>query len=204
MNLEILLIIWLAIVVVSAVVVSYLAHRWGHDPFGWVLLAAAMGPLAIVALVGRRQAERGTRPRAAASSGAPVLQDGPVLVACDGSTAVRQLAERAREAAYGREIVLLAVLPHEAREAGTLPAEAEGAARRMTAEGERILRAAGLSVREAVRYGAPGEEIVRHAEDEGASLIIIGRRGSGLTRALLGSVSTHVLQHATRPVLLVG
>jgi len=34
-------------------------------------------------------------------------------------------------------------------------------------------------------------------------MIIVGRRGAGLSRALLGSVSDHVVKHAMRPVLIV-
>ena len=49
-----LLLGWLLIVVGSMAAIVYLAHRWGHDPFGWSMLAAAMGPIAIVALVGTR------------------------------------------------------------------------------------------------------------------------------------------------------
>jgi nucleotide-binding universal stress UspA family protein len=34
-------------------------------------------------------------------------------------------------------------------------------------------------------------------------VIIVGRRGAGLTKALLGSVSDHVVRRAKQPVVVV-
>lgn len=53
-------------------------------------------------------------------------------------------------------------------------------------------------------YKNPGEGICRIAEDEKADLIVMGTRGMGaLKRALLGSVSEHVIRHSTVPCLVV-
>jgi nucleotide-binding universal stress UspA family protein len=50
----------------------------------------------------------------------------------------------------------------------------------------------------------PGEGICRIAEEEGASLIILGTRGlNAVKRALLGSVSEYVCRHAGIPTLIV-
>jgi nucleotide-binding universal stress UspA family protein len=47
-----------------------------------------------------------------------------------------------------------------------------------------------------------GKAIIEHATD--AEMIIVGRRGLGPFRSfVLGSVSSHVVQHATCPVLVV-
>jgi nucleotide-binding universal stress UspA family protein len=52
--------------------------------------------------------------------------------------------------------------------------------------------------------GAPGPSICQAAQKWGADLIIIGRRGrSGITEALLGSVSNHVMHHAPCSVLVI-
>lgn len=52
--------------------------------------------------------------------------------------------------------------------------------------------------------GNPAEVIIKEAEDEGSNLIIIGTRGqSGVSRFLLGSVSSKVLSHAHCSVLIV-
>lgn len=45
--------------------------------------------------------------------------------------------------------------------------------------------------------GEPGPEIVRHAQEQGVDLIVMGSRGlSPLRQMLLGSVSSHVLHDA--------
>jgi nucleotide-binding universal stress UspA family protein len=69
-----------------------------------------------------------------------------------------------------------------------------------------VARARGTGVRATflVWQGDPGPTIVSAAEGEHADLIVIGTRGrDGVTRALLGSVSDHVVRHAPCPVLVV-
>lgn len=52
--------------------------------------------------------------------------------------------------------------------------------------------------------GPPGEAILAVAEEIGADLIVTGSRGRGrLSRAVLGSVSTHLVQNAGCDVLVV-
>lgn len=53
--------------------------------------------------------------------------------------------------------------------------------------------------------GEPGPAICRLASELSAAAIVIGSRGrGGLKRALLGSVSDHVVRHAPCPVLVTG
>lgn len=49
----------------------------------------------------------------------------------------------------------------------------------------------------------PGEQIVTYAIDHDCDLIIMGSRGLGAIRGILGSVSSHVLREADVPVLIV-
>ena len=49
----------------------------------------------------------------------------------------------------------------------------------------------------------PGEQIVAYAEEHGCDLVIMGSRGLGALRGILGSVSSHVLRHSSVPVLIV-
>jgi nucleotide-binding universal stress UspA family protein len=66
------------------------------------------------------------------------------------------------------------------------------------------LRQHGVAVEAKVAQGTPGEVIVGEAEAAGADLIAMTTHGrSGLGRLVLGSVSDHVLRHATCPVLLL-
>lgn len=50
---------------------------------------------------------------------------------------------------------------------------------------------------------APGAQIVSYAHDNGCDLIIMGSRGLGALRGMLGSVSSHVLREADVPVMVV-
>ncbi|WP_129305306.1 universal stress protein [Streptomyces sp. L2] len=53
-----------------------------------------------------------------------------------------------------------------------------------------------------VVHGNPADVLLRAAE--GAEILVVGSRGrGGFTRALLGSVSQHVSQHASCPVVIV-
>jgi nucleotide-binding universal stress UspA family protein len=51
--------------------------------------------------------------------------------------------------------------------------------------------------------GDPAAAICQHAEEVGAGAVVIGTRGrGGLKRAVLGSVSDHVIRHAPCPVVV--
>jgi nucleotide-binding universal stress UspA family protein len=56
----------------------------------------------------------------------------------------------------------------------------------------------------AVEFGDAGQAISRLAEERGSDVVVVGSRGHGaLRRALLGSVSTHVVNHAPCAVMIV-
>lgn len=192
--------IWLGIVVASMAVVAYLAKRWGHDPFGWSLLAAAMGPIAIVAMVGTRQSA--TQRATATTRGAA-----DVLMTADGSAAGPQIArEIASWAVAPSEVIVLTVLPHESKPEGSLRAQQDHDRRveAMTRDALAALRESGLNARVDVTYGAPGEAIVQYANECSPRVVLVGRRGAGLTKRLLGSVSEYVVANAKQPVTVVG
>jgi nucleotide-binding universal stress UspA family protein len=200
MSAELAIILWLAFCIASAVVVSYLAHRWGRDPFAWVMLSAMMGPFALVGLLGVRQSDRArpARPRATGDH----ADGGPILIACDGSAVSARLGEEAAAYWDGREMVLLTVLPYEVERHGE-SGETLKRVEDMTQAVSTLLDERGIPSRTVVRYGPPGPAVVAFAVEVGASHIIMGRRGSGLKRAVLGSVSAHVAAHADVPVILV-
>lgn len=199
------LLVWLAIVVVTMLLVAYLSLRWGHDPFGWLLLSAAMGPIALVALVATRQAGLARTAAPPRPHGLRTGRQPRVLAAVDGSAATR--IARYIIDTYGRrtEVEVLAVLPHEARPDTSAQARLDHRElmERMTGETIAALRAGGVRARPAVAYGQAGEEIVRWAEQAAPDVIVVGRRGAGLSRTLLGSVSDHVAKHAPCPVTVV-
>ena len=205
MSAAVALLIWSIVVIVSMVVASYLAKRWGRDPFGWALLAAATGPIAVIGLVGTRQSDV-ARPQAFERVSNGANEGEHVLAAVDGSPAGARIARYIVDQ-HQPDVrpILLCVLPREDFQRDDTAGKAEHDARvkAATAEPLRILRDAGLSASVVVGYGIPGEEIVRCASEQGAAAIAVGRRGAGLTKALLGSVSDYVVKHAKQPVVVV-
>ncbi len=75
--------------------------------------------------------------------------------------------------------------------------------RRLLAEQEAILRAAGLAVRVEVVPGPPAVSLVRFAEQQGCELIVIGARGRNLTSEILLGGAAYNLLHGTRLPTLV-
>jgi nucleotide-binding universal stress UspA family protein len=117
-------------------------------------------------------------------------------------------SERARgyaislAAEYGAELTLLHVAetaPDLAR-AEAISAERARALDSLVSEAERK----NLNVRSAVRFGKPYEEIVRHATEAQAGLIIMSARGGdAVDRAVFGSTTYRVIQFGPCPVLAI-
>jgi nucleotide-binding universal stress UspA family protein len=136
----------------------------------------------------------------------PLLPITRVLAAVDFSLCSLAALEYAEELArqFGAELVLV-----HATGAPTMPAEVShvgpgAAARALTRSVERLGQH-GLRVRGLLRPGAPADEILRVAEAERASVIVMGTHGrSGVARVLMGSVAERVVRGAPCPVLTVG
>jgi nucleotide-binding universal stress UspA family protein len=144
-----------------------------------------------------------------------------VLVAVDGSELARRAAHEARRLlAPDSEVTVLSVTRPVVLPVGDssglsgvgavapvaydeISHGAEAAAR---ADVEDVIDELGLAGQAKARVieGDPGAVICHLAADERFDLIVLGSHGSGIVkRALLGSVSHHVLHHAPCPVLVV-
>jgi nucleotide-binding universal stress UspA family protein len=86
---------------------------------------------------------------------------------------------------------------------GQLEAESDAAQVALDAAVDAVLGAeTGIAVERKLVERDPGEALV--AESGDADLVVVGSHGrSGLTAALLGSVSRHVVDHAKCPVVVV-
>ena len=133
-----------------------------------------------------------------------------ILVAYDGSDPAKKCYDFALDMAqkYRAEVWVLTVArPPEFAE----DVETEAILERSTQYHHRLLaqlkqQSAGtkLSIHFESAVGHPAEQIIRHAEQHGANLIVMGHRGKTLfERWRLGSISQRVLQYAHCPVLVV-
>ena len=69
---------------------------------------------------------------------------------------------------------------------------------------ERVQEAGGKVAQTHLKVGRADDKIVSLAEELGAGLVVIGSRGQGgIRRALMGSVSSSVIEHAHCPVMVV-
>jgi nucleotide-binding universal stress UspA family protein len=60
------------------------------------------------------------------------------------------------------------------------------------------------TIEQRVEIGDPGSMLCLVAEELGADIVVVGSRGRGaIRRALMGSVSTHVVNNAPCPVVVV-
>lgn len=135
-----------------------------------------------------------------------------LLVAIDGSEPAR-LALRAAITAARRDhasLTLIHAVPDAADysalalAAGAVPATGE----ELDAEAERLLREAvdavpdDIPVRTVIARGRAGPAIVAEAAEGDYDAILLGARGLGPVGTLAGSVSSHVLHHATVAVFV--
>jgi nucleotide-binding universal stress UspA family protein len=136
-----------------------------------------------------------------------------IVVPLDGSPLAEQALPHAmaQAAQFGADLILLKVmapLPEVvfSAPAAVLSAEKMSAqlARDYLEEVAAGIREQGIAAEIATVEGEPYVEIIRYAEEQGASMIVVSTRGhSGFSRWLLGSVADRVVRGATVPVLLV-
>jgi nucleotide-binding universal stress UspA family protein len=142
-----------------------------------------------------------------------------VLIAYDGSPYARTAIARAGETLRpGPAVVATAwtsfadAAPHAVLRDAVRPVVEDldvagrEEAEEIAAEGAELARAAGFEARpQVVRAGGPFfVALLELADEVDARVIVAGSRGrSSVAAAVLGSVSTGILHHTTRPVLVV-
>jgi nucleotide-binding universal stress UspA family protein len=150
----------------------------------------------------------------------PGVVAGVIVVGVDGSPSSIAALRFAAEEARLREARIVAVHawtyvpPPPVGEPGLMAAASADYPGYLEAErdaAEKELRAAldatfrrerDLELEERLLEGDAGEVLVAEAEE--ATLLVVGSRGRGeLVSVLLGSVSSHVVHHATCPVVVV-
>jgi nucleotide-binding universal stress UspA family protein len=211
---EAFLAILVGINLVFAALSAFLASRWGREPFGWLLVGAILGPIGFVLLLLQHLSDRTATRTTLASPGAPTTPAGPkVLIAVDGSPFGQQAVEHV-VAQYGPSLGEANVVGVLAIERAEGLSSDEDSSRRKLLEQEvenhlgeacSVLQRAGIGCKGIIRFGDPASEILKLAEEIGATQIVMGRRGrGGAKKLLLGSVSEKVSKEAPCPVTIVG
>lgn len=190
-------------VVVGLVTAVWMIRR-GHSPL-WMFVAVVLGPL--FAPIGLERIELGTRrvrsghgkqlkPRTESSSGPRIL------VGMDGSPESDQaLATAVKFFGDTCEVLMLAeVVYYEAAE-GTSQVAVDATSARLVTAAESLERQSVPASFE-VLAGPAGRTLRSFAEQQHIDLIVVGRRGRGLTNRLMGSVSSDLVQRSAIPVLV--
>ncbi|TKJ18119.1 universal stress protein [Blastococcus sp. CCUG 61487] len=191
-------------VVIGVLAVLVLLHRRGHADTIWYLLGAVLGPLMVPIAYERGRSRSVVLEREDApgtwGDGAVQLR---VLVGVDGSPesdqAVRDAARLLGTA--GARLVLATVLDVDSAERED--AAERGQARALLARvAEQIPATADGQIETRVLAGSPAQALLELAADEHVDLIAVGRRGRGLSRALIGSAAQQISASSRIPVLL--
>jgi nucleotide-binding universal stress UspA family protein len=134
-----------------------------------------------------------------------------ILMASDDSECAAVAARVAGEVARktGSEVHVVYVYPLLAFAAGQrldedVYKEIRQDAQDLLDEQVRRIEEEGATVAQAhLRVGRPDEEIIALGEELSTNLIVLGSRGSGPLRRLIGNVSDNVVRNANCPVLVV-
>ncbi len=197
-----------ALFVVAWAVIGLTTGLWmirrGHDR-RWVAIALTLGPLFVP--IAMERVER--RPRLVASLADEASLVGPtarsgtrVLVGLDGSSESHHaLTSALRLLGDGCGVLVLAeVVSYDATESDE-DTSIGAASARLAAVAAGVDRQ--VPVRREVLVGPVGESLRRFAVDHDMDLLVVGRRGRGVSAKLLGSVSTDVVHHSAVPVLVI-
>ena len=128
-----------------------------------------------------------------------------ILLGYDGSEGADQAARLASAVARRNNARILVVTAFSGfgDPMGEKASEKNSEAHDMAQELVLELRAAGIEAESDVLEGHASEALLRAAEAHDADLIVVGRRGHGLTAGLLlGSTSEDVVRQAKVPVLV--
>jgi nucleotide-binding universal stress UspA family protein len=187
--------VWVAIGVTASVFMG----RRGHDAFGWLVIGMVLGPLTIPLALRSIRDERSQRVREvrAGGLGAGTID---VLAGVDGSTEALDAARRAVQLLADRigRFTLAGVVGHEdSATAGGREADAASGLRR--AADELPDQDPGI----VVLHGRPSDALARYAAEQGFELVVVGRRGRGASKAILGSTAKRLSERPDVPVLIV-
>jgi nucleotide-binding universal stress UspA family protein len=216
MSFTVFLFLLMAIFAFIGVVLAVVMGRLGHSTFGWGLLGMVLGPIALLLAL---MAVKNERPWSRlVAGGAPGSGPIDVLVGIDGSPESTAAATAALDLLGHRvgRLTLMAVATIDTSVAGRREQARLHHELRWQAERVQVWLQAHLppqiqadeaseavSPKLVLRSGQPAAELERIAVEDGYGLLVVGARGAGFSRALLGSVATTLAAGARVPVLVI-
>lgn len=134
-----------------------------------------------------------------------------ILAPIDGSQNSLEALKSAKDMAekFGAELVIINVQKPASFDSPDAVDEdmsvLEERAKKILDKGLEVVKDTSVKVRsEMVCCGDPADQIIYFADQEDADLIMMGSHGlSGVKRFLIGSVSNKVLQHSSKPVMII-
>ena len=194
------LFIWLAVALTIGSTLAVVMGRRGHSAFEWFLIGLILGPIALLLAWARVRSEPASLNREIVDA-VPGAGRGPVdvLVGIDGS-AESETALRTAVEILGPRIGRLTLAGVTEFDYGSWQAQAD------TKRALEVLRA----MAESASVSAPGvmilsgraaEALSEHALRDGYQLLVVGHRGRGASKAILGSTAAQ-LASAPIPVLV--
>lgn len=179
---------------------ALLMGRWGYQPFTWLVLALVLGPLVLPVAANTNRLDR---PRVVArpSTGRNRTGSVDVLAGVDGSaeseTAVRSAIDLLGPR-IGR-LTIATVVDFDTAARSPQSEEQQRARDLLQRAAEPIEPTPGTIV----LSGRPAELLRKFAAVNGYELIVIGRRGRGMSTRLLGSVASELAHGGDVPTLIV-
>jgi len=139
-----------------------------------------------------------------------------ILIATDGSENAQRALHYAKESAlkWKSELIIVSVVPPISPLLVPTPgfnlekymSELENVYRNVLIEAEEYIKKNGPEIETSIQLGRgrPADIIIQIAEKENVDLIVMGNRGHGIiTGWILGSTSRHVVEHCTKPILII-
>jgi nucleotide-binding universal stress UspA family protein len=190
------LVTWVA---VGLAAVVYLGRHGRRSP-AWFVVGVALGPILLPIALEIAQREGTVLSRSVVGNGGTPARL-TVLAAVDGSEESDDaLADASRILApEGVRFILLTVMDPDLGEND--PQARHEAEELLESRAARIPRECLPPVLEVVA-GEPGHVILDRVRTGAVDLVVLGRRGRGLSQMLIGSVADQVVRRSPRPVLL--
>lgn len=198
--------IWVSMGVVLGVVMG----RRGHNAFGWLVLGTVLGPLAVILAI---DALHHDAPGASAASDVEPATLSPssgvdILAGVDGSPEARAALESALALLGTRagRVTLAGVIDYDAASAGGESSREQATRGQLAGEADRLRDtvAARVTLDVVVLHGPPALALAAYAAEHGYDLLVVGRRGRGLAKSLIGSVAKQLAAGSKVPVLVDG